>query len=403
MKTIKLLITAIFMSATCGLYAQVAISTENSDPDDSAMLDVISTEKGILIPRMTKDQRDDISDPAEGLMVYQTNFDKGFYYYDGDLEEWIYLLPFDGDYESLDNLPDLNIEDWNDAHGWGDHSAEAYATKNMNNENITNLADPTDAQDAATKAYVDLLEDRITALENKMILMEGLTDVDGNEYEIVIIGEQVWMAENLRVTRYADGTSIPTGLDNTSWENTTDGAYAIYPHSQIDGLNSDEEVVEAYGKLYNWYAVDDASGLCPAGWRVPTYDDWTELVDYVVEQGYPNNNEANGAGNALKSCRQVDHDDKECETSEHPRWDSDGTHSGFDEFGFSGLPGGYKRSSDGESLKVGEIGNWWSSNGPDTYSSEAFYMSLYNIYGFTIIDHNYMNSGYSVRCIRDND
>ncbi len=115
-----------------------------------------------------------------------------------------------------------------------------------------------------------------------------VTDIDGNIYQTVIIGDQEWMAQNLRVTKYKDGTEILTDLDNTDWSDTPDGAYAIFPHGSINELDSDAEVIAAYGKLYNWYAADDARGLCPTGWSVSGDADWTQLVNYVVDQGFPN-------------------------------------------------------------------------------------------------------------------
>lgn len=166
----------------------------------------------------------------------------------------------------------------------------------------------------------------------------GVIDIDGNSYPTVIIGNQEWMAENLRVAHYNNGEAITTDWSAMREE----GAYGIYPYSDIDGLNSDAEVVEAYGKLYDWYAVDDDRGLCPTGWRVPSDEDWDVLVDYLFDQGHqgdPHAGSANGAGNALKSCSRVDHPDGgECDTSEHPRWNSHHTHSGFDAYGFSAFP-----------------------------------------------------------------
>ena len=219
-----------------------------------------------------------------------------------------------------------------------------------------------------------------------------VTDIDGNVYQTVIIGNQEWMAENLRVTRYNNEDEIPTGLSNTEWSNTTSGAYAIY--------NNDDNILEAYGKLYNWYAVDDSRGLCPEGWSVPSDADWTALVNYVVSQGFPNSNVTNGAGNALKSCRQVGHPDGgDCDTSEHPRWNSHGTHSGFDEFGFSALPGG-GRWSGGSFYDVGGGGIWWSAT--EGSGTSAWYRGMFSSIGDVYRGNYGKRDGFSLRCFRDN-
>ena len=227
-----------------------------------------------------------------------------------------------------------------------------------------------------------------------------VTDIDGNTYRTIKIGNQSWMTENLRTTRYANGDNILTDLSDELWGNITIGAYAIYPHESVDGINSEEEMVEAYGKLYNWYAVDDDRGLCPEGWRVPSDDDWTQLVDYIGDQGFPNTNDVNGAGNALKSCRQDGSPlGSDCDTSEHPRWNSHGTHSGFDEFGFSALPGG-RRWTDGSFHDLGVSGNWWSST---EYSSLSAWLLALRSFAGNVDPYPIMKlSGFSLRCVRDN-
>ncbi|MDR4988538.1 MAG: FISUMP domain-containing protein [Bacteroidales bacterium] len=204
-----------------------------------------------------------------------------------------------------------------------------------------------------------------------------VTDIDGNVYQTVIIGNQEWMAENLRVSKYNNGDAIPADLSNSEWHDTTEGAYAIYPHGMIDGLSSDAEVLEAYGALYNWYAVNTGN-LCPQGWSVPSDAAWTQLVDYVVSQGFPNEwNNPGGAGNALKSCRQVGSPLEGCNTPEHPRWNSHSIHYGFDEFGFSALPGGL-RSASGNFYDSGHLGHWWSSSeGPSATAWIRFILSDY--------------------------
>ncbi|MBK9327803.1 MAG: fibrobacter succinogenes major paralogous domain-containing protein [Sphingobacteriales bacterium] len=99
-----------------------------------------------------------------------------------------------------------------------------------------------------------------------------VTDIDGNVYNVVKIGNQCWMKENLKTTRYNDGSAIPTGLSNTAWEATTNGAYAIYDNNAANNTT--------YGKLYNWYAVNTGK-LAPAGWHVPTDAEWTTLTTYL--------------------------------------------------------------------------------------------------------------------------
>ncbi|TVR70958.1 MAG: hypothetical protein EA408_09840, partial [Marinilabiliales bacterium] len=227
---------------------------------------------------------------------------------------------------------------------------------------------------------------------------DGVDDIDGNHYPSVIIGDQEWMAENLRVTRYNNGTSIPTGLDDLDWEAATEGAYGIFNHEEIDGINSEEEMVAAYGILYNWYAVNDSRNLCPAGWRVPGEEDWTELTAHLLDN-YSGINSGN-FGNALKSCRQIDSPlGGECDTDQHPRWFSLGTHFGTDNFGFSGLPGGW-RHGDGY-YNIGAVGyrvNWWSR---DEYGHDAaFKYVLRSDIGY--LEHHFIgkNFGQSVRCVK---
>lgn len=261
--------------------------------------------------------------------------------------------------------------------------------------------------DAKTASSSVTMPDRDISLmanfkeKSEIIYGDGVTDADGNEYTTVIIGTQEWMAENLRTSVYADGSAIPTDLNNSEWDSTNNGAYAIFPYSELEGLNSDAEVVEAYGKLYNWYAVDNAHGLCPAGWRVPTDADWTVLTNYVVEQGFPNDwSNPIGAANALKSCRQLSHPDGgDCETSEHPRWYSFSA-SGFDEFGFSALPGDF-RWYHGNFGIGGMTGYWWSST--ESSATHAYLRTLYSDYDNIYESNNLMNFGLSVRCLRDID
>ena len=132
---------------------------------------------------------------------------------------------------------------------------------------------------------------------------------------------------------------------------------------------------------------------------MPSDADWTQLIDYVVDQGYPNElDNPDGAGNALKSCRQLDSLlGGDCDTSEHPRWDSDDTHYGFDEFGFSALPGGF-RYTNGSFYRRGTDGGWWSS----TEGSSAGAWDRYVGHGGGDVrgDGSSKASGFGLRCVR---
>ena len=156
-----------------------------------------------------------------------------------------------------------------------------------------------------------------------------ITDFDGNTYNTVQIDSQCWMAENLKTTTYRNGIPIPNVTNASSWENLSTGAYVWY--------NNDILWKDLYGGLYNWYATVDTNGLCPTGWHIPSDDEWTELTDYIGGTGSPH-------GNELKSCRQINSPlGGVCNTNEHQRW-YEHFHYGTDNYGFSGLPGGYRLS-----------------------------------------------------------
>ncbi len=235
---------------------------------------------------------------------------------------------------------------------------------------------------------------------------DGVTDINGNEYATVWIGGKEWMAENLRTTKYDNGTTISTGLNDEEWSNTVEnneGAYSIYPHEEIEGLGCDDEVVEAYGKLYNWYAVDDKRGICPEGWRVISDDDWTELIDHLMYEYDLHNSwespDVEGVGNALKSCRQVNSPlGGNCKTKEHPRWNQHDIHYGLNYFGFSAFGGGW-RGADGTYNDIGHRGRFWSSTEySDTFAqSKRIGKSSPSVVHFNVSKE----TGFSVRCVRD--
>jgi len=200
-----------------------------------------------------------------------------------------------------------------------------------------------------------------------------VTDIDGNLYHTVQIGNQCWTQSNLKVSKYRNGDNIPTGLSNSAWETTTSGAYAIYDNDPAnDGL---------YGKLYNHYAVTDSRGLCPTGWHVPTDAEWTTMVNHLGG--------SNVAGGKMKS------------TDLYPEpggWASWVYWYTTNSSGFTGLPGG-TINNPSSSNSIGTNGFWWSSSIAGSTLGWAQYLS-HNSEGIT------RNSfipyiGFSVRCLKN--
>ncbi len=195
-----------------------------------------------------------------------------------------------------------------------------------------------------------------------------ISDIDGNVYETVQIGEQVWMAENLKVTHYRNGDEIPTGYSDDDWINLTTGAYAVY--------DDNESNADTYGYLYNWYVVEDDRGVCPAGWHIPTDDEFTVLIDYLGGESV--------AGGKMKEAG-IEH------------WISP-NEGATNESGFTGLPSGC-RYSDGRYINIYNIGYFWSST--ESSDSNARYQGL--LYNTPAVLKNGVNKGYglSIRCLKD--
>lgn len=196
----------------------------------------------------------------------------------------------------------------------------------------------------------------------------SVTDVDGNTYRTVKIGTQVWMAENLKTTKYKDGTSIPLVTDNTAWANLTTPGYCWY--------NNDAATYkDTYGALYDWNTVNTGE-LCPTGWHVPSFFEWNALTHFLGGEDV--------AGGKLKETR----------TS---HWVSSNAGT-INETGFTAVPGGY-RFSLGTFVYVGYYGRWWSST-MSTASDADCYCIYYstNDISSSSTDKHY---GLSVRCLQD--
>ena len=250
-------------------------------PNVSAQLDVSSTTKGFLPPRMTTVQRDAITSPATGLVIFNTN---------------------------------ANSLQLQTSSGWGSLTTTAVFL-------------PT-----------------------------------------IVIGTQQWMRENLDVLTYRNGDIIPQVTDATAWAALTTGAWCYYNNDVANGA--------IYGKLYNWYAVNDSRGLAPTGWHVPSDAEWTTLS-------------ATLGGDAVAGGKM--------KTTGITRWTTPNT-GATNESGFAGLPGGFRDGS-GTFNSVGGYGFWWSST--EFTAATAWYRYLFYNFG-TIYRFDYgKRYGFSVRCLRD--
>jgi uncharacterized protein (TIGR02145 family) len=293
---------ALFMSIIPNSFAQrVGIGTTNPHP--SAELDVSSTQRGLLPPRMTFAQRNAIVSPAAGLMIYCTDC--------GLKGEW---QGFDG-------------QIW----------------LKMNGNEVASVPLPT---------YDTTIPS-------------------------VTIGTQIWSTKNLDVARYRNGDPIPQVTDPTQWANLTTGAWCWY--------NNDSATYAAtYGRLYNWYAVNDPRGLAPQGWHVPTNREWdimTKYLDPTVDTtalGFTGTD----IGIKLKNTSG---------------WEVGG--NGNNSSGFSRLPGGYRFNKD-TFYNVGISGVWWSAGEFDTADAWFRYLDGNNA-NVIRISVNGKDFGFSVRIIRD--
>jgi len=187
------------------------------------------------------------------------------------------------------------------------------------------------------------------------------TDIDGNVYNTVKIGSQVWMAENLKVTRYRNGDPIPN-VTGDQWDELTTGAYCFY--------DNNNDMRSIYSLLYNWYAVDDSRNICPEGWHIPTMNEWETLA---------------AAGLELKEAGTI-------------HWMSPNVCSP-NSSGFEALPGG-NCGFNGNFNALTEIGYWWTANEDDTENAWLSIMSNHNP-GLSGWLNMYKWGGSSVRCIQD--
>ena len=199
---------------------------------------------------------------------------------------------------------------------------------------------------------------------------------DGRTYDLVEIGGQCWFADNLAADQYRNGEPIPTGLDNTTWESTTAGAYAIYKNDPANDAT--------YGKLYNWYTTVDSRGLCPTGWHVPTDCEWMYLegtLGMIVAEQEGYGSRGTNEGGAMKA------------TTNWTTPNNGATNSS----GFTALPGGSRSSA--TYVFIGNYGRWWSST--ELGSSIAWVRTLGYGGSGVLRENANRQAGFSVRCLKD--
>ena len=293
--SICLVLLAGFLSGS----AQTQVGINTNSPDASAVVEIVSTDKGLLIPRVDSTARMAIANPATGLMVFDSSTNSFWF-----------------------STPE----------GWQEISAKSF-------------------------------------INDAMLELQGIRDIDNNKYETIQIGDQVWMTENLRVSRYNDGTPIPLVTSGAGWANLNTPGYTWYEDGRPE-----------YGALYNWWVVDPSSNggrnVCPVGWHVPTDAEWTTLSNQLGGNGV--------SGGKLKETGLAN-------------WSQPNTQA-TNESGFHALPSGFRFDN---GAFFGERFNcsWWTST---QFSASNGWSRLleYNS-NDSVRETSEKKSGLSVRCMKD--
>jgi uncharacterized protein (TIGR02145 family) len=205
-----------------------------------------------------------------------------------------------------------------------------------------------------------------------LIAQERVTDIDGNVYQTVTIGTQVWMKENLKVTKYRNGDSI-----GTTYPDTLDYFSESAPKYQW-AYDGNDSIATIYGRLYTWYAITDSRNVCPNGWHVPTVAEWTTLINFL--------------GGASIAHGKL----KETGTTHWQSPNSDATN----ESGFTGLPGGsHWPEINFDYIRIG--GHWWSATSANSYEAWRLMLNYQYMGANTVLSSADKKIGWSVRCLRD--
>jgi uncharacterized protein (TIGR02145 family) len=214
-----------------------------------------------------------------------------------------------------------------------------------------------------------------------------VSDIDGNKYHTVTIGDQVWMVENLKTTRYSNGDLIPEVMSNTEWQQLTTGACCYYNEYEYITKYGGTYTIPTYGRLYNWYAVKDSRKIAPDGWHVATSDEWNTLIKY--------------AGGKDVAAGKL----KETGTSHWSTKDDAATNT----YGFNALPGGNcTRWGSFDGILTG--GYWWTASDLDENLAYCNIISCFIdgvgwdqklVSSISGPLENYKVCGLSIRCVKD--
>ncbi len=223
------------------------------------------------------------------------------------------------------------------------------------------------------------------------IKYESVTDIDGNVYQTVIIGTQTWMAENLRTTKYNDGTKIILINDSLEWQSCKSGAYSKY-HNTVQ-----PDSVKRLGFLYNWVAAKNIN-ICPKGWHLPKESDWAILENYLKSNGY--NYEGIKTGNTIAKALASKDGWKSINSSSiimisPAAAGSDVTSNNSS--GFNGFPAGCRFS--GQFDLIGEYAFWWTDAPVDSSFAMFRYLDIFD--SSLKIDTISKTDGLSIRCLKD--
>lgn len=208
-----------------------------------------------------------------------------------------------------------------------------------------------------------------------------VVDAEGNKYKTVVIGNQTWMAENLKTTRFRNGDIIPLRSDSNAWKSSGLAKETAWCYYDNNSSHDDD-----YGKLYNWYTVVDSRQICPKGWHVPSNEEVEELIVYLS----PDVGSFMTAGGKMKSTGTL-----QAGTGLWHEPNSEATNS----TGFTGHPGGVRWEDGGKFNAMGSFGYWFTSTDGDTNIGGMYALS--NANGILTRSGMPKRAGGSCRCVKD--